>query len=133
MRKLLMACLAMLVLAGCGSGGPAPEPAPDGKQPTQPDAQPAVKNDKPAAVVAAPATVALEIEGMHCEGCQGWVKEILEELDGVAGADVSLEKHSAVVTMKPGAKFPEKEARAALEKDNYKLKPVVSPAPTSAH
>lgn len=133
MRNLLMACLALVAFAGCDSGEPAPKVAPDSKQATQSDAQPAVKNDKPAGAVAAPSTVALEIEGMHCDGCQQWVKDILEELDGVASADVSLEKHSALVTMKPGAKFSETKARAALEKDNYKLKPIVNPAPTPAH
>jgi Cu2+-exporting ATPase len=129
MRNVLMVGLVMALLSGCDSSDPAPKAAPDAKQPTQSEALPAVKNEKPAAVVAAPATVAVEIEGMHCDGCQQWVKDILEELDGVASADVSLEKHSAVVTMKPGAKFPETKARAALEKDNYKLKPVVNPAP----
>jgi copper chaperone CopZ len=125
MRIVLMAFLATALVAGCDSGSPALEEV---KQPAPVETKPAVKDEKPNDVGAKPATIALEIEGMHCEGCQQWVKDILEELDGVATADVSLEKHSAVVTMKPGAKFSETQARAALEKDNYKLKPVVMQA-----
>lgn len=39
------------------------------------------------------------IDGMMCSHCQAHVKKALEALDGVAAADVSLEKKSATVTL----------------------------------
>ena len=42
-------------------------------------------------------TVKLDVEGMHCEKCVARVKDALEKVDGVTGADVSLEEDSAVV------------------------------------
>jgi copper chaperone CopZ len=123
MRFILAVMVCAELLAGCeGSERPAP-------QPEQQPAPAELKKEKPGGVEARPTTVALEIEGMHCDSCQQWVKDILEELDGVASAEVSYEKHSAVVTLKPGARFNEEKARSALEKDNYKLKPLAaSPA-----
>ena len=42
-------------------------------------------------------TVELDIQGMHCEKCVARVKEALEGVEGVTGADVSLEDHAATV------------------------------------
>ena len=39
------------------------------------------------------------IEGMMCPHCEARVKKLLEELDGVSGADVSHKDGTAVVTM----------------------------------
>ena len=41
----------------------------------------------------------IHVEGMGCQNCVKHVKEALEALDGVTGADVSLEKNNAVVTL----------------------------------
>ena len=41
----------------------------------------------------------IHVEGMGCQNCVHHVKEALEGLDGVTGAEVSLEKNSAVVTL----------------------------------
>ena len=41
----------------------------------------------------------IHIEGMGCMKCVAHVKEALEGLDGVAGADVSLESNSATITL----------------------------------
>ena len=43
--------------------------------------------------------VTLKIEGMMCPHCEARVKKCLEELPTVAGADVSHEKGTAVVTL----------------------------------
>ena len=37
----------------------------------------------------------IHVEGMGCQNCVKHVKEALEALDGVTGADVSLEKNTA--------------------------------------
>ena len=39
------------------------------------------------------------VEGMGCQNCVRHVKEALEALDGVSGADVSLEKNTAVINL----------------------------------
>ena len=41
----------------------------------------------------------IHIDGMGCMKCVAHVKEALEGLDGVAGADVSLESNSATITL----------------------------------
>lgn len=46
-------------------------------------------------------TVTLGITGMTCGGCVRSVGNVLNALDGVAKAEVSLEKHSAVVDYDP--------------------------------
>jgi copper chaperone len=47
-------------------------------------------------------TVTLGISGMTCGGCVRSVTNVLTALDGVAKAEVSLEKRSAVVDFDPG-------------------------------
>ena len=44
-------------------------------------------------------TKTMKIEGMMCVHCEANVKKALEALDGVASADVSHEKASAIVTL----------------------------------
>ena len=39
--------------------------------------------------------VSLKIEGMHCEGCSNRLTRVLENLDGVTSANVSLENKKA--------------------------------------
>lgn len=41
----------------------------------------------------------IHIDGMGCMKCVAHVKEALEGLDGVSGADVSLESNSATITL----------------------------------
>ena len=41
----------------------------------------------------------IHVEGMGCMKCVHHVKEALEGLDGVSGADVSLETNSATITL----------------------------------
>ena len=47
-------------------------------------------------------TVTLGISGMTCGGCVRSVGKVLNALDGVAKAEVSLEKGNAVVDYDPG-------------------------------
>ncbi len=47
-------------------------------------------------------TVTLGISGMTCGGCVRSVTNVLKALDGVAKAEVSLEKNCAVVDYDPG-------------------------------
>ena len=44
-------------------------------------------------------TKTMKIEGMMCGHCEAAVKKALEALDGVASAEVSHEKGTAVVTL----------------------------------
>lgn len=44
-------------------------------------------------------TKRIQIEGMSCEHCATRVKKMLESLDGVSSAEVSLADKSAVVTL----------------------------------
>lgn len=42
-------------------------------------------------------TVTLSVQGMHCQKCVAKVTEALEGVDGVTGAQVSLEENAATV------------------------------------
>lgn len=42
-------------------------------------------------------TVKLDVKGMHCEKCVAKVTEALEGVEGVTGAQVSLEEEAATV------------------------------------
>ena len=50
---------------------------------------------------AAPASVELAIEGMHCGSCVALVEETLQEQDGVRSAAVDLDAARAVVGFDP--------------------------------
>jgi len=50
------------------------------------------------AVWAAPQTVTLSVPTMNCPVCPVTVKKALRKVPGVTQADVSLEKHQAMVT-----------------------------------
>jgi copper chaperone len=46
-------------------------------------------------------TTVLEVRGMTCGGCVRSVTNVLERIQGVSGAEVSLEKAQATVTYDP--------------------------------
>lgn len=50
---------------------------------------------------AASETITLHVKGMTCGGCVLAVRRVLNRMDGVAEADVSLEEQRAVVTFDP--------------------------------
>jgi copper chaperone len=61
-------------------------------------------------------TTTLRINGMTCGGCVRSVKNVLEGIQGVSSADVSLEKAQATVTFDP------------MQADLNKMKEAVSDA-----
>jgi copper chaperone len=67
-------------------------------------------------------TVTLEISGMTCGGCVRSVGNVLKALDGVAKADVSLEKRSAVVDYDPG-KVGIEQLRRSVEEAGFEVAP----------
>ncbi len=60
-------------------------------------------------------TVTLGISGMTCGGCVRSVTNVLTALDGVAKADVSLEKNNAVVDYDPAKVAVEQLKRSVVE------------------
>lgn len=63
--------------------------------------------------------VTLKVEGMMCQHCVMHVKKVLEGIDGVTAADVSLEKNEAKVTL---SKPVENEVfKKAIEDAGYEL------------
>ena len=60
-------------------------------------------------------TVTLGISGMTCGGCVRSVTNVLTPLDGVAKAEVSLEKNNAVVAYDPAKVAVEQLRRIVVE------------------
>ena len=65
-------------------------------------------------------TVTLGISGMTCSGCVRSVSRVLEALDGVANADISLERKDAVVDYDPG-KLGVEQLKRAVEEAGYEV------------
>lgn len=59
----------------------------------------------------------LRIDGMMCGHCENRVKTALEAVPGVAKAEVSHEKGSAVVTL--NGKVAEKKLQKVIEAEGY--------------
>lgn len=59
----------------------------------------------------------IHVEGMGCEKCVAHVKEALEGLDGVSGAEVSLESNTALITM--SKEVADDEIRSAIDEAGY--------------
>ena len=64
-------------------------------------------------------TANLDVTGMHCEKCVARVKTALEGVDGVTGADVSLEDNAATVE---GHGFAADACVAAVEAEGFGAK-----------
>ena len=67
-------------------------------------------------------TVSLGISGMTCSGCVRSVSKVLNALDGVAKADVSLDQRCAVVNYEPG-KVGVEQLKRTIEKAGYEVTP----------
>ena len=65
-------------------------------------------------------TVELAIDGMTCGGCVRSVKNVLEGIQGVTSAEVSLEKARATVTYDP-AKAEVKKMKEAVTDAGYQV------------
>ena len=67
-------------------------------------------------------TVTLGISGMTCGGCVRSVSKVLKALDGVAKADVFLNKRCAVVDYDPG-KLGVEQLKRTIEEAGYEVTP----------
>ena len=67
-------------------------------------------------------TVTLGISGMTCGGCVRSVTNVLKAQDGVAKADVSLEKNTAVVEYDPG-KVEVAQLKRSVEEAGFEVAP----------
>jgi copper chaperone len=65
-------------------------------------------------------TVTLGISGMTCGGCVSSVSKVLKALDGVAKADVSLDKRCAVVNY-DAAKVSPDQLKRAIQEAGYEV------------
>jgi copper chaperone len=65
-------------------------------------------------------TATLNISGMTCGGCVRSVSKVLNALDGVTKADVSLEKKSAVVDYDDARVNPD-QLKRAVEEAGYEV------------
>lgn len=65
-------------------------------------------------------TATLNISGMTCGGCVRSVSKVLNALDGVAKADVSLDKRCAVVDY-DAAKLNLDQLKRAIEEAGYEV------------
>ena len=67
-------------------------------------------------------TVTLGISGMTCGGCVRSVSKVLNALDGVAKAGVSLDHRCAVVNYNPG-KLGVEQLKRTIEEAGYEIAP----------
>ncbi len=65
--------------------------------------------------------IRVSVEGMSCEHCVQNVREVLEALDGIASAAVSLERGEALLEGEAG----DDAIRAALEEEEYAVHAIV--------
>lgn len=63
-------------------------------------------------------TTTIPVKGMTCMGCVASVKRVLDGIDGITKADISLEKAQAEVTWDPG-KANLQAIKAAIEDAGY--------------
>ena len=61
----------------------------------------------------------MKIEGMMCAHCEARVKKTLEAVPGVASAEVSHEKGTAVVTL--SGEVSNETLKSAVEAQDYKV------------
>ena len=66
--------------------------------------------------------VTLGISGMTCSGCVRSVSKVLNALNGVAKAEVSLDKRCAVVDYDPG-KLDVGQLKHAIQEAGYEIAP----------
>ena len=64
--------------------------------------------------------VKLNIEGMHCTGCSTRLEKVLNNVDGVEGAKVSLEEKKADIKYDE-TQVNESELKEAIEDAGFKV------------
>jgi len=72
--------------------------------------------------LAAETTTTFKVTGMYCSACETKIHHALQKTQGVANAEVSLDKGSAVVTYDDGKVKPEQIVKV-IEKEGYKAEP----------
>ena len=65
-------------------------------------------------------TITLGITGMTCGGCVRSVTNVLKAQDGMAKADVSLEKNNAVIEFDPG-KVQVDQLKRSVEEAGFEI------------
>jgi copper chaperone len=65
-------------------------------------------------------SITLKVKGMTCGGCVAAVTRVLQALDGVKEADVSLEQGAARVDYEP-ARLKRDDLEAAIEDAGYEV------------
>ena len=63
-------------------------------------------------------TITIGVDGMTCSGCVASVKRVLEDIEGVSKADVSLENRRATVEYDE-RKVEQAQLRSAIEDAGY--------------
>lgn len=63
-------------------------------------------------------TIQLNVQGMTCNGCVKSVTNVLQQIPGVSGVEVSLEQKRATVTFDPSQCNPA-QFKAAVEDAGY--------------
>ena len=66
-------------------------------------------------------TLTIGVDGMTCSGCVASVKRVLEEIEGVSKADVSLEKRQATVEYDE-QQVEQAQLRSAIEDAGYEAR-----------
>ena len=63
--------------------------------------------------------IKLKIEGMHCTGCSSRLEKVLNNIEGVEKAKVSLEEEEAVITY-DNEKVSEKQIIIEIEEAGFR-------------
>ncbi len=85
------------------------------------------KHQKPLPLSGAPATIALDVDGMSCASCVGRVEKALLAVDGVAAANVNLVTKRATITLASPSGEPHVDAQTLaniVTKSGYPAEPV---------
>lgn len=64
--------------------------------------------------------IELEIQGMTCSGCEGYVKHAVNQLEGVIGASASFKDGKAVITYDASKTSPAK-IKEAIDRTGFKV------------
>lgn len=65
--------------------------------------------------------ITLNVEGMHCSSCEKRVRFALEDVEGVASAQVSHEAGTATITCEDGAEPDTQELIDAITDEGFKV------------
>jgi copper chaperone CopZ len=121
MKTILAVALLSVFAAGCADSVAPTAPTKEEPAIEKPATENPAKEQAPEQVEVESVSYKLSITGMMCANCQAHVKKTLEEQPAVESADVNWKTGEAIIKVKGDAKFDEEAAKAALDKDMYKL------------